>query len=204
MFDDLSDLDEIYASSLKGMYAMEDDELDYLCLDFTTAEEMMGRKELVELIPGGKGTALAASNLPEYVEACLKYRLMGRYEDQLTSLLLGFYDVIPEPLLAVFDFQEIELLMCGLPEIKVRDWMAHTEYTGECEARGPSHQVCVWFWEVVMGYDEEMKARLLQFATGTSGVPSNGFGFLQGFDGNIRKFTIQGVDLKTCVYPRSQ
>jgi len=83
-------------------------------------------------------------------------------------------------------------------------WTLCSPLSATAILRGPSHQVCVWFWEVVMGYDEEMKARLLQFATGTSGVPSNGFGFLQGFDGNIRKFTIQGVDLKTCVYPRSQ
>ncbi len=30
------------------------------------------------------------------------------------------------------------------------------------------------FWEIVSEYDQELKARLLQFETGTSGVPAKG------------------------------
>jgi hypothetical protein len=48
-----------------------------------------------------------------------------------------------------------------------------------------------------------MKARLLQFVTGTSGVPALGFGFLQGSDGNVRKFTIHSVHVGICIYPRA-
>ncbi len=44
--------------------------------------------------------------------------------------------------------------------------------------------------------------QLLQFVTGTSGVPVQGFGFLQGNDGNIRRFTIQG-DKNVKVFPRA-
>jgi E3 ubiquitin-protein ligase NEDD4 len=40
-------------------------------------------------------------------------------------------------------------------------------------------------------------------STGTSGVPARGFGVLQGNDGNIRKFTIHGVNLDVCLYPRA-
>ncbi|KAL7430386.1 hypothetical protein ACHAXM_002168, partial [Skeletonema potamos] len=124
-------------------------------------------------------------------------------EAQLNELLLGFFDVIPEPLLTIFDFQELELLMCGLPEIEMEDWKSHTEYSGEYDRDGPNHEVCRWFWEIVSEYDHELKARLLQFVTGTSGVPAKGFGSLQGNDGDVRKFTIHGVSLETCVYPRS-
>ena len=40
--------------------------------------------------------------------------------------------MIPEPLLSVFDFQEIELLLHGLPNIEMDDWIANVEYTGMC------------------------------------------------------------------------
>merc|ERR1712238_367921 len=83
------------------------------------------------------------------------------------------------------------------------DWMEQTEYSGSFEQVGPSHHVVEWFWEVVDEFDQELKARLLQFVTGTSGVPARGFGVLQGNDGNIRRFTIHGVDLGVCLYPRS-
>lgn len=94
--------------------------------------------------------------------------------------------------------------MCGLPNIDVPDWMEQTEYSGEYDREGPNHNVCLWFWEVVSEYDHELRARLLQFVTGTSGVPAKGFCSLQGNDGNVRKFTIHGVSMETCFYPRSQ
>lgn len=202
MFNDLKDVDEEYYNSLKGLKDMGSD-VEYAYVDFTVMEETLGVKNEVELVPGGADINLTEENLPEYIEACLRYRLLGRYEAQLNELLLGFFDVIPEPLLTIFDFQELELLMCGLPEIEMENWMEHTEYSGEYDREGPNHQVCKWFWEVVGGYDHELKARLLQFVTGTSGVPAKGFSSLQGNDGNVRKFTIHGVTLETCVYPRS-
>ena len=200
MLNDLKDIDEGYYKSLNMLKGMGSD-IEYAYLDFTTVCEMLGSKQTVELIPGGAETTVTEENLPEYIEACLKYRLMGRCKAQLNELLCGFYDVIPEALLTVFDFQELELLMCGLPEIDVTDWMNHTEYTGEFY--GPENQVCTWFWEVVNEYDQELKARLLQFVTGTSGVPSCGFGYLKSNDDNVRLFSIHGVHLDTCVYPRS-
>jgi E3 ubiquitin-protein ligase NEDD4 len=49
-----------------------------------------------------------------------------------------------------------------------------------------------------------MKARLLQFVTGTSGVPSLGFMALQRKDGSVQWFTLHGVALSECLYPRVQ
>lgn len=202
MFNDLKDIDEEYYNSLKGLKDMGSD-VEYVMADFTVTEETLGIKQVIELVPGGADIDVDQDNLPEYIEACLKYRLLGRYEAQVNELLLGFFDVIPEPLLTIFDFQELELLMCGLPEIEMENWMEHTEYSGEYDREGPNHEVCVWFWEVVSEYDHELRARLLQFVTGTSGVPAKGFSSLQGNDGNVRKFTIHGVTIDTCLYPRS-
>lgn len=44
--------------------------------------------------------------------------------------------------------------------------------------------------QCVESWDSEKKARLLQFVTGTSRIPVNGFKDLQGSDGP-RKFTIE-------------
>ena len=43
---------------------------------------------------------------------------------------------------------------------------------------------------MVSGYDSEKKSRLIQFVTGTSRIPVNGFKDLQGSDGP-RRFTIE-------------
>ena len=48
---------------------------------------------------------------------------------------------------------------------------------------------------------DTQRARLLQFATGTSRVPVQGFKALQGSDGNIKLFTIEGCT--TGLLPRA-
>ena len=83
------------------------------------------------------------------------------------------------------------------------DWRANTDYTGEYERKGAAHKVVKWFWEVVQGeFSEEQRARLLQFVTGTSGVPAQGFRALQGNDGNIRKFTVNSIPEAVYVFPK--
>lgn len=44
--------------------------------------------------------------------------------------------------------------------------------------------------QCIRGWDSEQKSRLLQYATGTSRIPVNGFKDLQGSDGP-RRFTIE-------------
>lgn len=203
MFQDLELVDEEYYQNLKKMIDYSPEEVEMLCLDFTVTQTNMGAVETIELLEGGVDMEVSAENLPEYLECCFRYRMMDRVKDQLTELLLGFFDIIPEPLLTIFDFQELELIMCGLPNIDIEDWKANTLYTGEYD-RNPNNHVCQWFWEVVEEeFDDELKARLLQFVTGTSGVPSRGFSVLQSNDGNIRRFTVHGVKLALCMYPRA-
>lgn len=202
---DIKNLDEDYYNNLKQIVelAASGEDLEMLCLDFTSTQEVLGVKEDIELVEGGADMEVTNDNFPEYLEACLKDRMMKRVQPQLKEILLGFFDVIPEALLTVFDFQELELLMCGLPRIEMDDWMENTEYSGDYEFVGANCDPCIWFWEVVSEFDEEMKARLLQFVTGTAGVPARGFGVLQGNNGNIRKFTIHGVPVEVCLYPRA-
>lgn len=97
--------------------------------------------QIVDLKENGAELDVTNENIGEYVELVLKHRLLVRMRDQLTAFLVGFYDVIPEALLSVFDFQELELLMCGLPHIDLPDWQRHTDYTGEFERKAGNHKV---------------------------------------------------------------
>jgi E3 ubiquitin-protein ligase NEDD4 len=66
------------------------------------------------------------------------------------------------------------------------DWSKFTDYRGY----ETTDQVIKWFWQCIRSWPAEKKARLLQFATGTSSIPVNGFKDLQGSDGP-RRFTIE-------------
>jgi E3 ubiquitin-protein ligase NEDD4 len=199
MLHDLEHIDDQVYRNLVNL--LDFDDVGSLYIDFSVSEDHLGVAETVNLIPGGADITVTNDNLASYLEAQLKYRLVDRVKNQLKEFLRGFYDVVPEPLLSVFDFQELELVLHGLPVIDMDDWMANTLYSGDF-TNDPGNIVIVWFWDIVRNYDQEKKARLLQFATGTCGVPSQGFGFLQGNDGNIRKFCLHG-DKNIKVFPRS-
>lgn len=55
--------------------------------------------------------------------------------------------------------------------------------------------------QCIQSWDAEQKSRLLQFATGTSRIPVNGFKDLQGSDGP-RRFTIENSGSKNAL-PKS-
>lgn len=112
---------------------------------------------------------------------CGRHRMLDTIHTFLNEFLRGFYDVVPMGLLSVFDVQEMELLSCGIEEIDVEDWKAHTIYQGVLR---PHHRVVQWFWECVENFTQEQRSRLLQFVTGTSRVPVGGFSNLPGNEVN--------------------
>jgi len=60
----------------------------------------------------------------------------------------------------------IETFLGGLGHIDIDDWKSHTRLK-HCN---PETQVVKWFWDILDEYSEEMRARLLQFVTGSSRV----------------------------------
>jgi len=199
-FDDLESQDEEYYQSLKQIASLDD--LSSLCLDFTITEETLGERRTIELIPNGSDQEVNEQNRLQYLEAVLQYRMLHRNKLQIQELLIGFFDVVPEPALSVFDPSELELLLCGLPTLDMDDWRRNTLLTGNFAENMTTIE---WFWDIIRNrFDQEMKARFLQFVTGTSGVPLGGFAVLQGQGGEIKLFTIHVVDHTTQPYPRSQ
>ena len=47
---------------------------------------------------------------------------------RLNAFLEGFYDIIPKRLISIFNEQELELLISGLPNIDIEDLRSNTEY----------------------------------------------------------------------------
>ena len=163
----------------------------------------MEEKKTNDLCKNGSEVHLVANNLGEFMEVYLIYSMLNSTRQQIMIILLGFYDVIPVSLMTICDFNELKLLMCGQPKIDMEDWKQNTEYSGDFEICQQDHEVVEWFWTIVESFEANLKARLLQFVTGTSGVPSRGFSVLQGNDGNVRLFTLHGVNLDQCLYPRA-
>lgn len=183
----LEDLESVDAELYRGLQWMLDNDItDVIDYTFSTEEERFGEIISIPLIPGGENIEVTQDNKKEYVDAITEYRISKRVEEQFQAFMSGFNELIPQELINVFDERELELLIGGMADIDVEDWKKHTDYRGY----NPSDEVVGWFWQCVGAWPAERKSRLLQFTTGTSRIPVNGFKDLQGSDGP-RRFTIE-------------
>lgn len=181
---DMEGVDAEFYRSLK--WIVDNDITDILELTFSAEDERFGEIVTVDLIENGRNIEVTEENKREYVEKITEWRISERVKEQFKAFIDGFNELIPQDLVNVFDERELELLIGGLAEIDIEDWKKHTDYRGYQE----SDEVIQWFWKCIKEWDSEQKARLLQFTTGTSRIPVNGFKDLQGSDGP-RRFTIE-------------
>ncbi|KAL7989118.1 hypothetical protein Chor_008037 [Crotalus horridus] len=201
---DMESVDSEYYNSLKWILENDPTELDLMfCID----EENFGQTYQVDLKPNGSEITVTNENKREYIDLVIQWRFVNRVQKQMNAFLEGFIELLPTDLIKIFDENELErqnssmhvlvsflnnvlpsqLLMCGLGDVDVNDWRQHAIYkNGYC----PNHPVIQWFWKAVLLMDAEKRIRLLQFVTGTSRVPMNGFAELYGSNGP-QLFTIE-------------
>ncbi|XP_052043783.1 E3 ubiquitin-protein ligase NEDD4 [Apodemus sylvaticus] len=181
---DMESVDSEYYSSLRWILENDPTELD---LRFIIDEELFGQTHQHELKTGGSEVVVTNKNKKEYIYLVIQWRFVNRIQKQMAAFKEGFFELIPQDLIKIFDENELELLMCGLGDVDVSDWREHTKYKNGYSL---NHQVIHWFWKAVLKMDSEKRIRLLQFVTGTSRVPMNGFAELYGSNGP-QSFTVE-------------
>ncbi|KAJ9642428.1 hypothetical protein H2201_004823 [Coniosporium apollinis] len=183
----LQDMEGVDADFHRNLTWTLDNDIDgILDLTFSTDDERFGETVTIDLKPNGRNIEVTNENKKEYIDLITEWRIQKRVEEQFNAFITGFNELIPPDLVNVFDERELELLIGGIADIDVEDWKKHTDYRGYTE----SDEVIQNFWKCIRSWDAEQKSRLLQFATGTSRIPVNGFKDLQGSDGP-RRFTIE-------------
>ncbi|KAJ3118397.1 hypothetical protein HDU96_001915 [Phlyctochytrium bullatum] len=180
---DMEAIDPEFHKSLEWM--LQNDITDVFDLTFSTEVDEFGRSKILDLKPGGRNIAVTEENKVEYVKLITEQKLVTAIRQQIDAFLGGFYDIIPKELVKIFNEQELELLISGMPDIDIDDWKNNTEYQNYTST-SPQIQ---WFWRAVRSFSQEERAKLIQFATGTSKVPLEGFKALEG-SGGIQKFQI--------------
>jgi len=101
-------------------------------------------------------------------------------------------------LVSIFNYKELELLIAGMPEFDIIDLK---KYTDLCGYTWSSPQI-IWLFEILEDWttldDKGIQkgkmelAQFLQFVTGSSRIPPDGFKTLQGMNGQTN-FTVQRI-----------
>ncbi|KAG8907932.1 hypothetical protein FRB99_001440 [Tulasnella sp. 403] len=182
---DYRDVEWVDPEYYKSLVWILDNDPAILDLTFSVESNAFGLTKLVPLKEGGQSIPVTNENKREFVQLSAEYRLYKSIKDQIEAFLTGFYDIIPKDLIAIFNEQELELLISGTPDIDVDEWRAATDYTGYTSA----DPVIVWWWRALKSFARDERAKVLSFATGTSKVPLGGFTELQGVQG-VQRFSI--------------
>ncbi|KAG8879106.1 hypothetical protein FRB97_002021 [Tulasnella sp. 331] len=182
---DYRDVEWVDPEYYKSLVWILENDPTILDLTFSVEDNAFGLTKNVPLKEGGQSMAVTNENKKEFVQLSAEYRLVKSIKDQIEAFLSGFYEIIPKDLIAIFNEQELELLISGTPDIDVDEWRAATDYTGYTSADA----VIVWWWRALKSFSRDERAKVLSFATGTSKVPLGGFTELQGVQG-VQRFAI--------------
>ncbi|XP_014289264.1 E3 ubiquitin-protein ligase Nedd-4 isoform X1 [Halyomorpha halys] len=184
---ELKDMESVDSEYYNSLLWIKENNPTELGLTFSVDEDSLGHTCQRELKPNGANISVTEENKDEYIKLVIEWRFVSRVQEQMNAFLEGFNALVPLSLIKIFDEHELELLMCGIQNIDVKDWKSNTVYKGDYHA---NHITIQWFWRVVLSFNNEMRSRLLQFVTGTSRVPMNGFKELYGSNGP-QMFTIE-------------
>lgn len=184
-FHDLEHFDPVTYKNLK--FLVENSNVESLDLDFSVQEKRNGEVVTVNLIPNGRNVPVTDANKLEYLNRKTQYVLVESVAPQLHALCKGFYEVVPQELLLIFDPEELDYVLCGSDEIDVDEWERESRYGMGLYDHGAKR----WFWRMVREMPEDYKRRLLHYATGSTRVPVGGFKALKSWDGRIAPFTLE-------------
>jgi E3 ubiquitin-protein ligase HUWE1 len=177
---DLEDIDRDEYDSL--IYLLEHDAAS--CgLTFSIDVDNFGRHEAKSLVPNGVNIEVTDENKREYVEKIVEHRLTGQVSEQIQHFVDGFYELIPRTELRMFQTDELDLLICGVPEIDVDDFRANCHFA---RPYNQGHEVIARFFNVLVEFSPEDRAKFLMFLTGSSQVPFGGFKALEEVGRPIR------------------
>lgn len=195
--EDLQFTDKELYTSLS--WIMENNGVDKLELTFSVTEVVRDEVKTIDLVPDGRNIVVTDENKAEFIRLKLQYLLVDSVNPQLYAFLNAIYDIIPAELLMIFDFDELDFILSGTDTIDVEDWKANTVVTPNLEKQ----EVVEWFWDIVSGLPQDSLVKLLQFSTGCSRVPVNGFKALTSYDGRLCPFTLKGIPLYESEYLRA-
>ncbi|CAH1174172.1 unnamed protein product [Phaedon cochleariae] len=167
---------DLYLSKIKYLLENNIDEIETEVYFVEEQYDSNGQlSKTVELIPDGARIRVRNSTKLRYLDALAQYKLATRVKEETEAFLRGLNELVPDNLLSIFDENELELLLCGTGQYSVADFKAHHIVNG-CSTE--FRRVVGWFWAAVGNFTREEMARLMQFTTGCSQLPSGGFGEL--------------------------
>lgn len=139
-----------------------------LGLTFEYTYETLDGPKTVDMKPDAED--LTNENLESYIEHYVRFASYELIQPYFDAFQRGWRRLMPDYITRMFSASELMKVVQGadLEDISVDDLRSATFYD---DGYSPAHQVIIWFWEIVHGFDAENKRKLLEFITASDRVP---------------------------------
>uniref|UniRef100_A0A3Q2P3R2 HECT domain-containing protein n=1 Tax=Fundulus heteroclitus TaxID=8078 RepID=A0A3Q2P3R2_FUNHE len=164
---DFPAVDSVLVNLLEAM-----ENMDKETFEFRFGEELfyatpLTDGQMMDLIPGGSNVPVRYEDHKEFIRLVQKVRL-EESKQQIAAMQAGLLKVVPQAVLDLLTWQEVEKKVCGDPEITVEALKRLTRYD-DLEQSDVRVQ---YLWEALTNFTNEDRSRFLRFVTGRSRLPA--------------------------------
>jgi len=167
---DLAGFDEAVCQSLQKIEHIEDEGVDedlFADLIFEAFTAQLSNGHEVEVCEGGSAIDVTWHNRRRYCELVQRTRLReGRA--QVHAMLRGVAAMLPVRLLPLFSHAELELMVCGTPDIDIDVLRRHTRYGVSVN---PQDAHILMLWKVLEAFTPEQRSKFLSFIWARERLP---------------------------------
>ncbi|XP_056325528.1 probable E3 ubiquitin-protein ligase HECTD2 isoform X2 [Danio aesculapii] len=189
--DDLQQIMPDLAHGLGELLSYEGNVEEDFYTTFQVFQEELGVVKAYNLKPGGDKIPVTNLNRKEYVQLYIDFLLNKSIYRQFAAFYNGFHSVCASNALMLLRPEEVEILVCGSPNLDMGSLQRVVQYEGYSKT-DPTVRA---FWDVVLAFPLELQKKLLHFTTGSDRVPVGGMADLN--------FKISKIDVSTDWLPVS-
>ncbi|OHT04984.1 hypothetical protein TRFO_27360 [Tritrichomonas foetus] len=168
----LRDLEALDPELFRSFQWMLNNDVTDLDMRYTAGVDILGVHKEIPLIDDGENVVVTNENKEKFVELTVRHILVGQTREQTDAFVKGFHSLITKSELRMFSPSELDLIICGIPTVDVRDMRKFCKYEYPFKQ---DHPVVQRFFAVIRHWNREDLAKLLLFVTGSSQVPIGGF-----------------------------
>jgi len=170
---DIRAIDSLCFQVLDTVKRMEDEKVPTDLFD----KEMSGVKftttsydgRTVELITGGSAVSLCWANKDQFSRE-LRRHVFSEFAPQVEAIKRGMASVLPQSLLSIFTWRELETQVCGrgMTREDVTLLQKNTMYSTHKD----NEPLIEWFWQILRDrFDDDQRSLFLMFVWGRSRLP---------------------------------
>ena len=121
------------------------------------------------LLNGGESKLVTYKNRIKFCDLYDEARL-HEFDEQVDAIRRGLSCIVPFRSLQYLTPEELEICVCGDPEIDIKFWKSHSDYTGA--GFNASHALAKRFWSAMEEFSQQQRVAFIKFAWGRSRLPS--------------------------------